>query len=728
MDKNLNNIAEELFGKLRTQFPKVQMGDEESNVTDEEKTARVFKFEYTSDKAILGNVNVSISDDDGLVVIYSNDIVEGQDEYVKNKFFNFLQELREFAKQRFMNFDTRDISKSNLEKRDYEYMANKHGEGTMSESKLFGTSRTSYQQLGDAKLIVKHSAPINFENPAGRAQRIESIYIENAQGERFKYPFKHLNGARALATHVAHGGNPYDSIGGYVIGLSEELNNLRMFKSYVDRNPVVSEAMGSIQSKVLERIDSVKKEIHNLQNSARYSAFAESFEESQSAVIPEDIMNDWIDRLTIRTFNEELKNVFPYIFKLIDESDIPVKDLTIEDLVTEEECKVCGMDPCDCDHAETKEVKEFADYERQLSKILGERTDIFSDQEESKQAAIDKLNQLITQPMPVGTDGNNATESLTDVIDDDELMDVFRELADVNPEQDIRSLIKDYIEIKDKENGTDVLSAIQFPNDLDAEAPEVPAEAPPVDPAAAAPTPPVAEGMSNDVEEFLHKVARSGDNGYDMLYNAQKGKYGREIEQAVQDMYDDISIDTGYHGDDDFEQIYDRMMDNIQNDYGQQDVAETKEDPPFDGPYKKPGDNKDKFGNTVKNPARHAAKKGMADAIAKAKKAGATSETIIRIAGEEMTLGEAITKAGMKVEDIFGNKKEAAANELIEFVKSMFNKEEGTFPKGETGVLIACEKKFGEGSVPVAQQIIEKLQGAVESQRIRELAGIIQQR
>lgn len=257
--------------------------------------------------------------------------------------------------------------------------------------------------------------------------------------------------------------------------------------------------------------------------------------------------------------------------------------------------------------------------------------------------------------MPVGTDGNNATESLTDVIDDDELMDVFRELADVNPEQDVRSLLKDYIEIKDKENGTDVLSAIQFPNDLDAEAPEVPAEpaaevpaeAPPVDPAVPpAPAP----------------------------------------------------------------------------------VAEEKEDPPFDGPYKKPGDNKDQFGNTVKNPARHAAKKGMAAAIAKAKKAGATAETVIRIAGEEMTLGEAITKAGMKVEDIFGNKKEAAANELIEFVKSMFNREEGTFPKGETGVLIACEKKFGEGAIPVAQQIIEKLQGAVESQRIRELAGLTQQR
>jgi hypothetical protein len=89
----------------------------------------------------------------------------------------------------------------------------------------------------------------------------------------------------------------------------------------------------------------------------------------------------------------------------------------------------------------------------------------------------------------------------------------------------------------------------------------------------------VAEGRDgNDVEEFLHKVAQSGDNGFDMLYNAQQGKYGREIERAIQDMYDDISIDTGYHGDDDFEQIYDRMLDNIEADYGQQGVAEVRRD------------------------------------------------------------------------------------------------------------------------------------------------------
>jgi hypothetical protein len=79
------------------------------------------------------------------------------------------------------------------------------------------------------------------------------------------------------------------------------------------------------------------------------------------------------------------------------------------------------------------------------------------------------------------------------------------------------------------------------------------------------------EGMDNNVEEFFRKVANS-DDGSDMLYDAQMGKYGRELEQAVQDKYDDISIDSGLHGDDDFEQIYDRMMDNIEADYGNRDT------------------------------------------------------------------------------------------------------------------------------------------------------------
>jgi hypothetical protein len=609
MNKNLNNIADELFDKIRTQFPNLKLGDEEGKVTSSPEEARFFDFDFSHDGEKLGRISVSLSEDDGLVAIYSNDVISDKNSYVKKVFFNFLKELREFAKQHLLTFDTRDIAKSNLEKRDYKFLANKQfGESTMSESKLFGTSMTSYQNLGNTKLIVKHSAPVNEGNPAGRAQRIQSIYVENDQGERFKYPYRHLNGARALAQHIGHGGTPYDNIGQYVIGLSEELNSLRMFKHYVERNDVVSEAMGAVNSKVMERIGQVKKEIHSLQVARNYEQFAESFQQADTKEIPEELMNDWIDRLTIRTFNEELKNVFPYIFKLVDESDIPVKEIDAEDLISEED-----------KHEEFKstEVAEIQQYENILNKIA-EGIDLFG---ENNEDLISQLNQLIAEPFPVGVDGTNAIESLSDIIDDEELMEVFKELADINPETDVRDILKDYIEIKDQENETDVLSQLNFGEEQPAEVP--PIEEPALDAAASEPMP---------ADAAVAPVPAA----------------------APAPVMADI------------------------------------------------------WSESFKN------------AVTKAKRAGATAETIVRIGGKEMTLGEAVVKAGMTVEDVFGNK----SHELIEFVKSMYNSDEGNFPKGETGVLIACEKKFGEGVMPMAQKVVEKLTSLGETNRMKKLAGM----
>ncbi len=36
-----------------------------------------------------------------------------------------------------------------------------------------------------------------------------------------------------------------------------------------------------------------------------YKTFAESWTDKEDQLIPEDVVNDWIDRLTIRSFNEE---------------------------------------------------------------------------------------------------------------------------------------------------------------------------------------------------------------------------------------------------------------------------------------------------------------------------------------------------------------------------------------------------------------------------------------
>ena len=747
MDKNLSPIADELFGKIRTQFPKIQLGDANSKVTDRPKDARFFEFDFVKKGVNLGSISVSISEDDGMIVMYSNEITDGQPDGVARQWYNFLRELREFAKQNMMSFAIRDTAKSNLDKRDYQHLANNNGEGSMTESKLWGTSKTSYQQMGEAKLIVRHTQPVNYAHAAGRTLHIESIHVENSQGERFKYPVKHLNGARALATHVAHGGTPYDGIGQHITGLSEELNKLRMFKGYVDRNSMVSEAMGNIQTKVYERIDQVKKEIRSLQNQSYYESFAESFVVNEAQEIPEDVVNDWIDRLTIRSFNEELKNVFPYIYKLVGEEVDVIKELTADDLLGEDEMdegakwrdpkykdKLYTQEPDDGEgdrhdyyydtrpdndpgekhstfnrrkdtdklhydygdyqvgqkakvgdrakkglltknairvvkdrirgtHGDhpTPNLPEEDQFEAFLNNLVSEESDMFNTDEESQSASIQTLNQLIAQEFPAGVDGTNAIQSLKGVIDDQELTDALKQLGKVNPEMDIREFLKSYLEKHDEENGTDIASKINFDSTTPAPTEPAPAAAP-VEPVAAAPAP-----EAPPVDPAAAAVP---------------------AEQPAP-------------------------------------VAEEKEDPPFDGPYKKPGDNKDQFGNTVKNPARHAAKKGMAAAIAKAKKAGATAETMVNFGSGEMSLGEAITKAGLNVEEFFESS--SKHNEVIEFVKSMYDETTGNFPKGETGVLLAVEKQFGEDAAEMASSVISELSHVYESNRLRQLAGLDEQ-
>lgn len=515
MNANLESIAEELFGKIRTRFPEIQLGDESGKVIANESDigqARFFEFDYTKEGVALGSVSISLSEDKGLVVMYSNDLAEGQPQQFINEWYGFLKSLREFAKKRLLNFDTRDLVKTNLDKRDYDFLAKNSGEGQMMESKLWGTSKTSFQEMGEAKIIVKHAKPVNYDNPAGRTLNIESIFIENEAGERFKYPYKHLNGARALARHVAHGGTPYDALGEHVISLSEELSKLRFFKGYVSRQEQVSEAMGDVTSKVMERIDQVKKEIHQLQQEGHYRTFAESFKQKTARSIPEDVMNDWIDRLTVRSFNEALKDVFPYIYELVAETN-EVSELSADDLLGEEKdeyCDACDRPEKSCVCDEKDEVNEFTEFESRLESVVSEEDDLTSTDGTVQQAAVDKLNDLMGQEMKAGPDGTNAIMTLKGIIDDEGFMDMLKAAP---AETDIRTLIKGYIDTNHPEladklsfSGEKVAATPAEPAPAAAPAPAAPAaEAPAEEPAApvAAESIQVKESAAREIVEFV---------------------------------------------------------------------------------------------------------------------------------------------------------------------------------------------------------------------------------
>ena len=357
--KNFNNIANDLFNKIRGRFPNVTIGDTNGNVTNVPEDARYFDFSFTNQGVDLGQVSVSINEDDGLVIVVGKDITEYQTEDVQDRWYNFLKELRIFAKKRLMSFDIRDINKSNLNKEDYKFLAtNRAGENTMSESTMYGTNKTSYQKIGNARLAVKHTQPINLESTSGRTQKIGAIYIESPEGERFKYPFKHLSGARAMARHVSEGGNAYDDFGKHITGLSEEISKLRKFTQYISRSAVMAEGLKDYTGIVKERVAKVKKEIQNLQKESFYRESIANFIVPVVEEVPSDVSENWIDQLTIKQFNEELKDVFPYIYNLVSEAT-KAKELGAADLIAEMDCWESGNEEVELDEVSSSTLGSY---------------------------------------------------------------------------------------------------------------------------------------------------------------------------------------------------------------------------------------------------------------------------------------------------------------------------------------------------------------------------------
>ena len=324
-----DKISSDLFNKIRGRFESVTIGDEEGKMTNVPEQARYFDFDYVVNEMPLGKVSVSLDEEDGLTVIVAKDFVSNQMENIQDDWYNFLKELRVFAKKRLMKFDVRDINKSNLTKKDYQFLSNnRNKENTMSESRMYGTNKTSFQKIGNARVAIKHSAPIGEGD--SRLKNIAAIFVETPEGEKFKYPVKHLQGARALAVHVSEGGHAYDDFGKYITGLSEELASLGKFKTYMGRKSVMAEALSEYMDVVNTRVKDVKKEISNLQKPAYYAETISNFVAPVMEQVPTDIEEAWVDQLTVKQFNEELKDVFPYIYNLVGES--MVEELGPEDL------------------------------------------------------------------------------------------------------------------------------------------------------------------------------------------------------------------------------------------------------------------------------------------------------------------------------------------------------------------------------------------------------------
>ena len=159
---NLDLIAEQLFNSVKSRYQNLTIGDAAGDVTNIPTDARFFDFDFGSNGNSIGKVSVSLDEDDGVTIMYNKDMIDEEFGIEKDNWFTFLKDMRMFSKKRLLKFEVRDINRTNLQRRDYKFLAqNRSGDNTMAESKIYGNHKTSYQKIGSAKIAIKHSGHIS---------------------------------------------------------------------------------------------------------------------------------------------------------------------------------------------------------------------------------------------------------------------------------------------------------------------------------------------------------------------------------------------------------------------------------------------------------------------------------------------------------------------------------------------------------------------------------------
>jgi hypothetical protein len=438
--REINNISSELFDKIRTRFDNVRLGDEKSKSTTDPEKARFINFDYTVDGNKVGNITISLVDEKSLKLYYGRDIVEAIKELDVNseeapvdgvnneqKWYNFLRSIRQFAKRNLLTFDTRDITKSNLEIKDVKQQAKADDtlgtdEMNVTESKMFGTKRSSYQECGPVRIIVRHAGDVNDEVRGARSRHIENIFLETHLGERFLLPHKNLHGARAAAQHVSQGGNLHDELGECITGMVEEMEAMRYFVREAKRRQFEDAETGEMATAAVRRYNQLKSQLHHLAGHRGYADYKDHFESVAEDADDDFDMDALRERFVKKVYNEKFDAALPYVYKAYMKQQQEGVESTLGN--------------------------QFEDWANEVVEGAFGPTS-----PEDTQA----LDELMAKPVELGDDAINAKGALQDVINDDTLFDKLADVASAEgPESDARPTIiqwlrdNGYAELADK--------------------------------------------------------------------------------------------------------------------------------------------------------------------------------------------------------------------------------------------------------------------------------------
>jgi len=330
--------SQDLFNKIRSQFSNIKIGDENGAATADASEAVFFEFEYQPDSDTFGSISISIADGENMKVYYNRDLVEKIDESERDNWYAFLKELKDFAVEHSLTFDVRDITKTHLSKQDYQNLADTNqtvNTDEMSEELqrltklagvtegLSGTAKRSYENLDKTRLIIRHTGKVDETVPGARSRQIQSLYIENEDGERFKYPLTHLAGARAMVRHVANGGRPHDEFGQHIIQTSEDIAKLQSFSRYVTNKDQLNDNAGDIIEQTKLKLENLRSYVKNLSKQSHYENASKDFKTADEVVLDDETVNKLREKFTMKNLDNRVEDALPIINRIMSELEQP---------------------------------------------------------------------------------------------------------------------------------------------------------------------------------------------------------------------------------------------------------------------------------------------------------------------------------------------------------------------------------------------------------------------
>ena len=437
------------------------------------EAADMFTFDWVADSGKnYGTVVCLLGADNNFEVYFGDNLGRGMEFDDKANWYQFLDQLRNFAKRNLLRYDLQNLRRLKYTMAGMAAIKEGLFEG------YYGNRKVSYAgKPTEARLMIKHDRTLG-ENDA-RFRYVESLFIETAEGERFRLPFRKLAGGRAMLEHVRHGGTPYDARGQHIVEMVEQINVLSQFRR-AHQGRVFEGAAGELVAETTEYLNRLRHNLKAVSHDRGYTQYFESW--SPATVSESDLIVEDLKSLFVETrIDPRIEQALPMLARI---------------------------------QKEALAMKEAEIFESWANRIV-EGTWALPETPEQQ----DELKMLMSQPLPVGADGMNATEQLYGLVGDDVLFDIIGDIAEENP--DANCWDDERVQNRLEELGVYMVT--------------------PAEPAAATETPPVAEGSLEEVDRrgFLKGLgmAAAGAAGLGAANTALAGGSDSDSEEKITKAY-----------------------------------------------------------------------------------------------------------------------------------------------------------------------------------------------